>query len=133
MLRHYAYKRSDRISELIKAEIADIIQNKMKDPLLGQYFVTVSRVKISDDLQNGLIFISILQESEKKEEVVKALNRAKGFIRGELSRRIRMKNIPDILFKLDTSMEYADKINRILNEVLPDKKSDEDESSSGDN
>jgi len=108
------YKRSQRVSDLIREEIADIIMNKLKDPRVG--FVTVTGVDITEDLKLAKVYISILKE-EEKDTTLEILTSAKGFIRAELSKRVRMKFIPALTFKVDESLAYGDKIERLLKEI----------------
>jgi ribosome-binding factor A len=108
------YKRSQRVSDLLREEIADIIMNKIKDQRLG--FVTVTGVDLTDDLKIAQVYISILKE-EDKETSFEIINSAKGFIRSELGRRIRMRSIPLLIFKFDESVAYGDKIDRLLKEI----------------
>lgn len=108
------YKRSQRVSDLLREEVADIIIYKLKDPRIG--FVTVTGVDVTDDLKMAFIYISIFKEEEKK-STLDILNSAKSFIRTELSKRLRMKTIPSIEFKLDTSIEYGDKIEKLLSQI----------------
>ncbi len=108
------YKRSQRVSDLIREEIADIIMNKVKDPRLG--FVTVTGAKITEDLKIATVYISILKE-EEKETMLEMLNSAKGFIRAELAKRLRMKFIPSLTFRIDESLEYGVRIEKLLREI----------------
>ncbi|MCE5195043.1 MAG: 30S ribosome-binding factor RbfA [Nitrospiraceae bacterium] len=108
------YKRSQRVGDLIREEIADIIMNKVKDPRIG--FITVTGAEITDDLKHAKIFISILKEEEKK-ITFDVLNTAKGFIRSELSKRLKMKFIPSISFRIDASIEYGSKIEKLLKDI----------------
>jgi ribosome-binding factor A len=108
------YKRSKRVSDLLRKEIADIIMYKLKDPRIG--FVTVTGVDVTDDIKIARVYVSILKDDERK-TTVDILNSAKSFIRSELSKRLRMKFIPSIEFRLDTSIEYGDKIERLLKEA----------------
>ncbi len=113
------YKRSQRVSDLLREEIADIIFHKMKDPRLG--FITVTGVDVTDDLKISVVYVSVLKEEEKK-PTLEILNSAKSFIRSELTKRLRMKFIPSVEFRLDPSIEYGSKIDRLLDEI---KKKDE--------
>ena len=108
------YKRSQRVSDLIREEVADIIQYKLKDPRIG--FVTVTGVDLTDDLKIASVYVSILNK-EERETSLAILNSAKSFIRSKLSRRLRMKTIPSISFRLDTSIEYGNKIDRLLDQI----------------
>jgi len=108
------YKRSQRVGYLLREEIADIIIYKLKDPRIG--FVTVTGVDVTDDIKIAVVYISILKEEEKK-TTLDILNSAKSFIRSELSKRLRMKFIPSIEFRLDSSIEYGSRIETLLNEI----------------
>jgi ribosome-binding factor A len=108
------YKRSQRVSDLLREEIADIVMYKLKDPRIG--FITVTGVDLTDDLKIAIVYISVLRE-EEKEITLEILNSAKSFIRSELSKRLKMKFIPTIDFRLDSSIEYGSKIEKLLKEI----------------
>ncbi|MEW6118318.1 MAG: 30S ribosome-binding factor RbfA [Nitrospirota bacterium] len=110
----HPYKRSQRLNILLREEIADIIMKKIKDPRLG--FVTVTDVELSDDLKIAKVFISVLKE-EDQELSLEILNSAKGLIRSEVSKRVRVKFIPTLEFRIDTSIARGDRIDRLLNEI----------------
>jgi ribosome-binding factor A len=114
------YKRSERVGDLIREEVADLIMYKLKDPRIG--FVTVTGVEMTADLKLARVFVSIMKE-EERELTLEILNSSKNFIRSNLSKRLRMKFIPAIEFRLDTSVEYGFKIDRLLKEI---KDKDED-------
>jgi ribosome-binding factor A len=114
------YKRSDRVSDLIREEVADLIMYRLKDPRIG--FVTVTGVEMTADLKLARVFVSIMKE-EERELTLEILNSSKNFIRASLSKRLRMKFIPAIEFRLDTSIEYGFKIDKLLKEI---KDKDED-------
>lgn len=108
------YKRSQRVSDLLREEIADIIIYKLKNPQLG--FVTVTGVNVTDDLKNAIVFVSVLKE-EERDICLSMLNASKKFIRSELSKRVRLKFIPSVEFRHDTSIEYGDRIEKLLKEI----------------
>ena len=110
----HPYKRSARVGDLIREEVADIIMHKLKDPRLG--FITVTETVVSDDLRRARVHVSVLEDL-KKEETLKILTSSAKFIRNELCKRIKMKFIPVLVFKLDKSIEYGAKIDRILDEL----------------
>jgi ribosome-binding factor A len=114
------YKRSDRVSDLIREEVADLIMYRLKDPRIG--FVTVTGVEMTADLKLARVFVSIMKE-EERELTLEILNSSRNFIRANLSKRLRMKFIPAIEFRLDTSIEYGFKIDKLLKEI---KDKDED-------
>lgn len=106
------YKRSDRVGELIKEEISKMLIHEIKDPRIG--FVTLTKVVLSNDLRKAKVFISILGEKAEKEGCFKGLLSAKGFIRGELGKRLNLRYIPELTFMLDPSLEYGARISQLL-------------------
>ena len=107
------YKRSQRVSDLLREEIADIIMHKLKDPRIG--FITVTGVDLTDDLKIAIVYVSVLKEEEKTATLA-ILNAAKSFIRSELSKRVRLRYIPSVDFKTDASIEYGSKIDKLLDQ-----------------
>ncbi len=114
----HPYKRSQRLSILLREEIADIIMRKIKDPRIG--FVTVTDVELSEDLKIAHVFVSVMNE-EEKEITLEILNSAKGLIRSEVSKRVRTKFIPTIDFRIDKSIDHGDRIDRLLREIKEKK------------
>lgn len=110
----HPYKRSQRLSVLLKEEVADIIMNKIKDPRLG--FITVTDLELSDDLRNAKVFISVLK-AEDRTQSLQILNEAKGFVRGEIAKRLRIKIIPTFEFVFDESIERGFRIDELLKEI----------------
>lgn len=106
--------RSSRIAEEIKKEVSDIIMHKLKDPRIE--FVTVTDVELTNDLQQAKIFISVLND-KNKEETLAGLDKANGFIRSEIGKRIRLRKVPEILFKYDESLAYGNKIDAIIRDL----------------
>ena len=111
------YKRSERVSDQMKHEIADILMRKIKDPRIG--FVTVTDVEVADDLRNAKVFVSVY--GGDKEETLKGLKSATAFIRLELGRRMRMRFIPELLFRFDATVERGAHIMELLHELDKDK------------
>ena len=111
------YKRSARVSDQMKQEIADILMRKIKDPRIG--FVTVTDVDLSDDLKNAKVFVSIY--GGNKEETLKGLKSATAFIRLELGKRMKMRVVPEILFRFDSTVEQGAHIMELLHEIEKEK------------
>src|SRR5208282_2483385 len=110
----HPYKRSQRLGILLREEIADILMKKVKDPRLG--FITVTDVELSPDLKIARVFISVLKD-EDKEVAIEILTAAKGLIRSEVSKRVRVKFIPLIEFRIDKSVAHGGRIDRLLGEI----------------
>ncbi len=102
----------------MKQEIADILMRKIKDPRIG--FVTVTDVEVSDDLRNAKVFVSIY--GEDKAQTLKGLESASAFIRSELGRRMRMRFVPELLFRFDSTVERGAHIMELLHEIEQEEK-----------
>lgn len=107
--------RPNRVAEQMKRELGDIIQNRLKDQRVG--FVTVTGVDVTGDLQQATIYITVLGDDEQKEKTFSSLSKAKGFIRSEIGKRIRLRKTPDISFKFDESIAYGNHIDKLLHEL----------------
>lgn len=107
--------RVGRVSEQIKKELSQIIQMELKDPRIG--FITVTGVETTSDLSQARIYLSVLGSDEQKEETLKALARATGFLRSELGKRMKLRHTPELLFKFDSSIEYGSRIESLLTEL----------------
>jgi len=117
------YKRSVRVGDQMKQEIADILMKKIKDPRIG--FVTVTDVDLSDDLRNAKVFVSIY--GGDKIETLKGLKSAAPFIRSELGRRMTMRCVPEILFRYDSTVEQGAHIMELLHEIEKKQNTEEKE------
>jgi ribosome-binding factor A len=113
--------RANRVGEQMKKELSDIIGRKIKDPRIG--FVTVTDVQVSGDLQQAKVYISVLGDEEQKENTLKGLAKAKGFIRTEMGNRIRLRKTPEILFEWDESMAYGNRINSLIHQLHHEERS----------
>jgi ribosome-binding factor A len=93
--------------------------NKIKHKTIG--FVTVTGAKVSDDLRHATIYLSILNTEDSK-KTVRKLNDTSSFIRGELGRRLKIKYIPSISFRIDESIEYGRKIDKLLDDIKSERR-----------
>ncbi|RFU71330.1 30S ribosome-binding factor RbfA [Peribacillus saganii] len=117
--------RSNRVGEQMKKELSEIIGRKIKDPRIG--FVTVTDVAVTGDLQQATVYISVLGDEEQKENTLKGLAKAKGFIRSEIGQRIRLRKTPEILFEFDESINYGNRIETLIHQIhSEDKPAQED-------
>lgn len=117
--------RVNRVGEQMKKELGDIISRKIKDPRIG--FVTVTDVQVTGDLQQAKVYISVLGDEEQRENTLKGLAKAKGFIRTEIGQRIRLRKTPELIFEFDESMAYGNRINSLIHELQRDEQSNGDE------
>lgn len=107
-----AYDRIDRISEEVRREIDKIIREDVRDPRVGGTF-SILRAEVTRDLKFCKVRVSVL-ENERREPLIAALKKAAGFIRRELGHRVQLRYTPELIFELDTNIEYAARISQIL-------------------
>ncbi len=105
-----------RISEEVKKEISNIIQNELKDPRLPN-MVSIISCNVTKDLRYAKVFISVLGNDEEKKNAISALKSAAGYIRRELGHRVQLRYTPEIHFELDTSIEHGIYINKLLDDA----------------
>ena len=112
-----SFNRSDRISQQIKRELSEIIQrNEIKDDRIGG-IVSITEVRVSGDLRNVKVFFSVYGEEAQRVGTLAALEDATGFLRGELCRRLGIRFAPELVFKLDDSLERGNKITELLEKI----------------
>jgi len=108
-------RRPQRLALQIQHEVSLMLSRDMKDRRVG--FVTVTGVQLSPDLRHARIFISMMGSETEKEESLNTLNHATGWIRHELGQRIRTKFLPEIVFLTDTSQDYGERIDRLIDQI----------------
>ncbi|MGC8491219.1 MAG: 30S ribosome-binding factor RbfA [Syntrophobacteraceae bacterium] len=116
------YKRSDRVADLLQREIAELVFRRLKDPRVAN--ITISGVKVTGDLRQARIFFCIMgghADEAAKKNALTGLDKAKGFLRSELGRRLSLRYVPQLDFEYDTSFEYGDKMERLLKELHKDE------------
>jgi ribosome-binding factor A len=111
----HPYKRSERLGELILAEIYDLITREIKDPRIG--FVTFTRVEMSNDLRHAKVFVSIIGAELEKARTLQGLSSATGYIRRRLGRALHLRYTPEIAFLVDESLAHGAKIAQILRQL----------------
>jgi len=109
-----SFDRVDRISQEAQKAIDSIIRDELNDPRIGGTW-SIVRCEVTRDLRYCKVRISILEEENRK-GMMTALTKAAGYVRRELGRRVDLRYVPEVLFELDTNIEYAAKIDRILKE-----------------
>ena len=109
------HKRSDKVAEAIHELVSGLLVKGLKDPRIG--FVTITGVKVTDDIRHATIFYTVMGSDEAKKATFHGLNSAVGFIRKEVGKELRLRFSPELIFKYDESIEYGNRIDRILKEI----------------
>ncbi len=109
-------RRVERINDLMRSELSDLIGRELKDPRLGG-LISITQVETSADLRHARVFVSIFGSDEERESSLSALRSAAGFLRREVAQRIVLRHMPELEFRLDSSLEQGDRILRLLKQV----------------
>lgn len=110
------FKRTDRIAQMMQRKLAQIIQQEIKDPRLPS-FITISAVTVTRDLGHAKIYFTALNDEAGVADVI--LNAAAKYLRSALARTLTLRTVPQLHFVYDESIEYARRLSRLINDVIP--------------
>lgn len=116
-------RRTERINNLIRAEISGLLQQQVNDPRLIN-FISVTKVSTSNDLKHAKVYVSTLGNEISKEEVLQGFTAATGFLRRELASRLRLRYIPELSFHLDTSIEHGAQVLQLIEQAISEDTED---------
>jgi ribosome-binding factor A len=119
------YKRADRVGDLIREVISEMILRDLSDPRLET--VTITEVEVTDDLKQARVFFSARGDQTREESAVQGLESASGLIKKKLGRELRLRYTPELMFKVDHSFEYGSKIDRLIQNIKEEKDGDSQE------
>jgi ribosome-binding factor A len=105
--------RQEKLGELIAVELSDLLRTRMKDPRIG--FASITHVEVSGDFRHAKIFVSVMGSEEEQNDTMRALKHATGFLRHELAGRLVLRYMPELVFKLDTSIVQGARILELIN------------------
>lgn len=109
--------RTTRVNELLRAEISDLILRKVKDPRVGEGLVTITEVRVSPDLHHATVFVSHIGSETEREHALEALQHAAPFLHRELVHRLKMRAIPNLVFRFDPSIERGARLSDLIRKV----------------
>jgi len=110
------FARKDRVSEQIRRELAELIRTELKDPRVGM--ISITEVEVTADYAHAKVFFSTLAGSEHLPEVMTGLQKASGFLRRELGKRISIHMTPQLHFVFDQSLERGAELSRLIQEAV---------------
>jgi ribosome-binding factor A len=108
--------RPERVAHLMRREVADILENRLRDPRLGS-MVSITDVEVTQDLSFARVYVSTLETGPERERLLEALNSAAGFVRHELRPRLGLREVPEVRFVLDESIERGARVDEILRKL----------------
>jgi ribosome-binding factor A len=117
-------RRTERVSELLREEIATIVREELKDPRLGRGLVSITEVNVSPDLRNATVFVSHLGEESERPGVLTALQHASHFLQNELLKRLDIRRVPELRFRLDPSIERGARLADIIHTMKDAERAD---------
>lgn len=117
-------RRAERVSNLIRQEICDLLLESVNDPRLKS-FISVTQVSTSPDLKNARVYISVMDDQDKAKGVLDGFKSASGYFRKELSRRLRLRYVPELSFEIDNSIERGVRILNLIEQVSVEDSEDE--------
>ena len=119
-------RRAERISNLIRQEISELLQEQVNDPRLSS-LISITQVTTSPDLMQAKVYVSILGDKADRNEMLQGFKAASGFFRRELSRRLTLRHVPELSFHFDDSIEHGTNILRLIEQVSSDSDNIENE------
>jgi ribosome-binding factor A len=108
-------RRTDRVAEALQGLVAELLLREIKDPRIG--LVTVTGVKVSPDLRHARIFFSCLGDEAQREQSLRGLTSASGFVRSQVARKLNLRVAPEIVFEFDPSLEQAQRLSHLLKDT----------------
>ena len=108
--------RIERVNNLIRREISELIQRQVKDPRLDT-FVTITEIVTSSDLKYAKVFVSCISGKQEEQKILSVLTAASGFLRTELAKNLKLRRVPELSFHWDDSIERGDRILRLIDQV----------------
>jgi ribosome-binding factor A len=107
-------RRVERVAALIRREVSEMLINSIKDDRVHQGMVSVTNVELAGDLQHCKVFVSVLGSEEERQQVLAGLKAATPFVKGELSRRMKMRRTPELVFLIDRGLEQGMEVLGLL-------------------
>lgn len=128
--------RPGRLGEEIRKIISDMLLREIKDPRLKEALVSVSAVDVTSDGSYATVFLSTLsmgqktdeQIAEEKEEILRAFASAKGLIKREIGKKVKLRHVPELIFKMDESLEYGRHMDEVLDSLHIASEDDQEQS-----
>jgi ribosome-binding factor A len=105
-------QRTDRVADQIRCELAELLLREVRDPRVA--LATISRVEVARDLGHARIWISVLGDEEARQSTMEGIEHAKGFLRTQIGRRLRLRVTPELAFELDRGAEYLQNMTELL-------------------
>ncbi len=110
-------RRTVRVNDLLREEISALLLREVKDPRVSRGLVSITEVQVSPDLRRATVYVSHLGTDGERAGVLEGLEKSANFIHRELLHRLRMRNVPELVFRFDPSIERGARLSSLINEV----------------
>ena len=110
-------RRAERVGEAVREVIADLLLRDIKDPRIGM--ITLTTVELTDDLKHAKVYFSCVGDAAARQRSLDGLHSAAGFIRSQVTRRLKLRHAPEMLFYFDPTLEVADRLASLLKDAAP--------------
>ncbi|MGD9047629.1 MAG: 30S ribosome-binding factor RbfA [Anaerolineae bacterium] len=110
-----ATRRQRRVAELVHRELSLLLVHQVRDPRLAG--VTITEVRVTPDLMLARVYFTVLGDTGQDQEALAALERANGYLRTQLAGQVRLRSVPELIFELDTSAAYGQRIDELLTQI----------------
>lgn len=112
------FSRSRRIAEQVQRELSEIIRMELKDPRVGM--ITITEVEVTPDAAYARVYFTLMGDAERIKETTAALTHAAGFLRSELAHRMKLRIVPQLVFKYDVSVERGARLSQLIDAAVAD-------------
>ena len=118
-------RRTSRVNDLLREEITTLLLREVKDPRASQGLVTITEVQVSPDLRHATVYVSHLGDETERASVMKGLEHSAHFLHKELTRRLTMRHVPELIFRFDPSIERGARLASLINQVAATRTGDD--------
>jgi ribosome-binding factor A len=108
-------QRTDRVADSLRKELSVLLMREVRDPRVA--LATISRVQVARDLGHARIWISVLGDEETRQQTMAGIEHAKGFLRSQIGRRLKLRVTPELAFELDRGAEYLQDMTELLDKL----------------
>ncbi|GIW13127.1 MAG: ribosome-binding factor A [Tepidiforma sp.] len=117
--------RTTRVGELLRAEISELLLREVKDPRVGRGMVTITEVQVSPDLRRAVVYVSHLGTEAERSEALEGLQHSAPFLHRELVHRLSLRNVPELVFRFDPSIERGARLAELIQQVSAERRGEE--------
>jgi ribosome-binding factor A len=117
--------RTTRVGELLRAEISELLLREVKDPRVSRGMVTITEVQVSPDLRRAVVYVSHLGSEQERAEALEGLQHSAPFLHRELVHRLSLRNVPELVFRFDPSIERGARLAKLIHQVSAERRGEE--------